>query len=147
MNIQDVWTGVWDYRSYNNLTFDQVNKKEGDKDPLKFGSGTIIFEKTNLPNQVVGSIGNIKREGWELKLTGSINYGDPYTARFQGRGIVNGEKWIYEYIAYLVNPWQNGVDQVPAFVGSVIRQIPHSGGNGTMHPAGVVGSFFCVKSS
>ncbi len=143
MNIQDIWTGVWDYRSYNNYTFDQVN----DQSPLEFGSGSIILEATDLPNQIAGSIGDVGRTEWELKLTGSINYGDPYTARFQGEGIVSGHKWIYEYVGYMVNPWQNGVNQVPAFVGSTIRQIPHPGGDGTIHPAGVVASFFCVKKS
>jgi len=54
--------------------------------------------------------------------------------------------WIYEYVGYLVNPWQNGVNQPPTFVGSMIRQIPHPSGKG-MHHAGEVGSFFCVKEN
>jgi hypothetical protein len=68
-------------------------------------------------------------------------------ARFQGTGIVNGEQWIYDYEGYLVNHWPNGVQQRPAIVGSVIRTIPHSGGEpGTVAPAGVVASFYAVKT-
>jgi hypothetical protein len=67
--------------------------------------------------------------------------------RFQGVGIVSGEKWIYDYEGYLVPDWPNGVDQVPAIVGSVIRTIPHSGSQpNTVHPAGVVGSFYAVRA-
>jgi hypothetical protein len=36
--------------------------------------------------------------------------------------------------------WPNGVNQVPAFVGTVIRAKPHDGG-----PAGVVASFIAIK--
>ncbi|MEH2316508.1 NAD(P)/FAD-dependent oxidoreductase [Nostoc sp.] len=28
-------------------------------------------------------------------------------ARFQGKGLVNGEEWIYDYIAWLVPVWPN----------------------------------------
>jgi hypothetical protein len=33
----------------------------------------------------------------------------------------------------------------PAIVGSVIRTIPHSNGNGGTAPAGVVASFYAVR--
>lgn len=145
--IRTLWEGTWAYRSYNNYTFEQVKplKGPGNETNLPFGSGTIIIGPSAMQNQVTGSIGDPQRNEWELKLTGSINYGDPFTARFQGKGKVSGHEWIYEYVAYLVNPWQNGVDQVPAMVGSVIRQIPHPGSDGKIHKAGVVASFFCVK--
>lgn len=143
--IRSLWEGTWDYRSYNNYTFDQEQTNKKGESNLPFGSGTIIITPSSVPNQVTGSIGDPGRTSWELQLTGSINYGDPFTARFQGKGVVGGNQWIYEYVCYMVNPWQNGVDQVPAFVGSVIRQIPHPGSDGSIHPAGVVASFFCVK--
>ena len=48
--------------------------------------------------------------------------------------------------AISIPDWPNGIDQVAAFVGSVIRTIPHSGGQpGTVSPAGVVCSFYAVK--
>ncbi|MEL7020765.1 MAG: hypothetical protein AAGK47_04100, partial [Bacteroidota bacterium] len=114
---------------------------------LIFGMGTIILEASKNPNELRGSIGDPQRQGWELQLTGSYNYGDPFTARFQGKGTVSGNEWIYEYVGYMINPWQNGVDQVPAFVGSVIRQIDHPSSDGTIHKAGVVASFYAVKKS
>ncbi|MEL7251075.1 MAG: hypothetical protein AAFO03_21795 [Bacteroidota bacterium] len=144
-SLHSLWEGTWAYRSYNNYTFEQVKTDSSSGTNLMFGEGTIIISPSLNQNELSGSIGDEKRQEWELKLTGSINYGDPFTARFQGKGMVGGHEWIYEYVGYLVNPWQNGVNQVPAFVGSVIRQIPHPGGDGTIHPAGVVASFFCVK--
>jgi hypothetical protein len=61
-------------------------------------------------------------------LSGGITYGNPFAVRFQGFGEIGGETWVYDYTGYLVPPWPNGVDQRPAIVGSVIRTVPHSGG-------------------
>jgi hypothetical protein len=70
--------------------------------------------------------------------------------RFQGTGIVAGEQWIYDYEGYLVPDWPNGVQQRAAIVGSVVRTIPHSGavkdGQKTIAPAGVVASFYAVRT-
>ena len=73
--------------------------------------------------------------------------------RFQGKGVVNGEEWIYDYEGYLVPAWPNGVQQVPAMVGSIVRTVPHSGsapkggGPPPINPAGVVASWYAVKVS
>ena len=91
-------------------------------------------------------VGTIGGPGWSLKLKGARSYGDPMHARFQGTGTVGGEKWAYDYSGYLVPHWPNGVGQVPAIVGSVIRTIPHSAGPGKVAPAGVVASFYAVRS-
>ena len=139
VSIQSVLVGSWTYRSYLNIA--DLNKQPND---LLFGSGTIRLDTTPLPNQLSGLIYG---PGWELRLAGSINYGDPFTLRFKGQGVVSGSEWIYEYVGYLINPWQNGVNQVPAFVGSVIRQIPHPDGQGGTSPAGVVASFISVRQS
>ena len=46
--------------------------------------------------------------------------------------------------------WPNGVQQRAAIVGSVVRTIPHSGavkdGQKTIAPAGVVASFYAVRT-
>jgi hypothetical protein len=55
--------------------------------------------------------------------------------------MVGGVQWIYDYNGYYVTHWPNGVDQVEAIVGSVIRTIPH----GATNPAGVVVSFYAVR--
>jgi hypothetical protein len=132
------FVGSWTYRSF--LNDPDVNKAFND---LEFGRGTIVIEEAPMPT-LKGTIGG---PGWSLALKGARAYGNPMHVRFQGVGIVNGEKWIYDYEGYLVPDWPNGVDQVPAIVGSVIRTIPHSGSQpNTVHPAGVVGSFYAVRA-
>jgi hypothetical protein len=68
--------------------------------------------------------------------------------RFQGKGLVNGEEWIYDYLGWLVPAWPNSTDRLqrPAIVGSVVRTVPHSGSApGSVSPAGVVASFYAVR--
>lgn len=130
--------GVWTYRSLLNdpdlaTSFDQ----------LEFGRGNIAVE--DAPMGVFE--GRIYGPGWGLELNGSIGYGTPWSVRFQGKGVVGGEQWIYDYIGWVAPPWPNGIDQRPAIVGSIVRTIPHSGGRpGTVNPAGVVCSFYAVRT-
>jgi hypothetical protein len=135
---ENPFVGSWTYRSF--LNDPDVNKSFND---LEFGRGTIIIEQASM-RALKGTIGG---PGWSLVLKGARAYGNPTYARFQGVGVVNGEKWIYDYEGYLVPDWPNGVDQVPAIVGSVIRTIPHSGSQpNTVNPAGVVCSFYAVRA-
>ena len=124
--------GKWTYRSFLN----DANLST-DFGKLEFGRGTITILEAPM-GVLRGEIGDV---GWSLELNGSINYGDPYCLRFQGKGVVGGEKWIYDYIGYVVKPWPNGVDEVPAITGSIVRTIPHSGGTAK---AGVVCSWYAV---
>ena len=121
--------GKWTYRSF--LSDPDLSTEFNN---LEFGRGTITIEEA--PMGVLQ--GNIGGPGWSLDLNGSINYGDPYSVRFQGKGVVGGEEWIYDYIGYAIKPWPNGVNQVPAMTGSVVRTIPHASGTGGIAPAGVV---------
>jgi len=130
--------GSWTYRSLLNDP-----KIDTDFDDLEFGRATIVIKVAPF-EQLVGTIGGT---GWSLDLKGSRSYGDPMHVRFQGTGKVNNEPWVYDYTGYLVPSWPNGVGQVPAIVGSVIRTIPHSAGQGQTAPAGQVGSFYAVKSA
>ena len=129
--------GIWSYRSLLNdpdltTAFNQ----------LQFGKGNIRIDEA--PMGVFQ--GRLYDTGWALDLAGAIGYGMPWTVRFQGKGNVGGEEWIYDYTGFVVPPWPNGVEQRPAIVGSVIRTIPHSGGGpGTVAPAGVVASFYAVR--
>lgn len=127
--------GKWTYRSFLN---DPDLSTEFNN--LEFGRGTITIEEA--PMGVLQ--GNIGGPGWSLDLNGSINYGDPYSIRFQGKGVVGGEEWIYDYIGYAIKPWPNGVNQVPAMTGSIVRTIPHASGTGGVAPAGVVCSWIAV---
>lgn len=148
--LHSVLEGTWTYRSFNN---DQNLRKDvGD---LLFGAGYIRIDPS-APNELKGLIygqNNLSQASpdlppdWSLDLKGSINYGNPYTIRMQGKGVNNGEEWIYNYVGYLVLPWVDGVDQQPAIVGSIVRVIPHHGSSGkAIHPAGVVASWYAVKN-
>ena len=134
----NAFVGAWTYRSLLNIP-----ALDTDFDDLAFGLGTIIIKVAPM-EQLVGTIGGT---GWSLDLKGARSYGDPMHARFQGTGTVNDEPWVYDYTGWLVPAWPNGVGQVPAIVGSVIRTIPHSAGPGKTAPAGQVASFYAVRSS
>ncbi len=128
--------GTWTYRSFINdpdLSTAFNN--------LEFGRANIRIDAAPM-NQFKGLIYDT---GWELVLNGSITYGNPFTVRFQGKGVVGGEEWIYDYEGYVIRPWPNGVNQRMAIVGTIVRTIPHSGGNGGTAPAGVVGSWIAVR--
>lgn len=134
------FVGTWTYRSL--LNDPDVST---DFDKLEFGRGTIVI--TAPSSDTLG--GTIGGPGWSLDLHGSIAYGSPAQVRFQGRGIVGGEEWIYDYIGWLVPVWPNSTAtlQRAAIVGSVVRTIPHSGSEpGTVNPAGVVASFYAVSA-
>jgi hypothetical protein len=133
------FVGNWTYRSFNNDP--DLSTAPND---LLFGEGTLaIAEKSTT--KLSGTIGG---PGWSLDLRGSFGYGSPMQVRFQGKGVVGGEEWIYDYIGWLVPVWPNSTDQleVAAIVGSVVRTIPHSGAGGGTNPAGVVASFYAVRA-
>lgn len=128
------FVGQWAYRSL-------LNDPDLEKpfDDLEFGKGTIVIEEAPL-GELRGIIGG---PGWSLALYGSRAYGSPMQVRFQGKGIVDDEEWIYDYIGWLVPVWPSSTpaQQTAAIAGSVTRTIPH----GTA-PAGVVASFYAVRA-
>ena len=129
--------GSWTYRSF--LNDPDLSTAFND---LEFGLGTIRIDAA--PAGVL--TGLIFGPGWSLALNGSINGGYPGVVRFQGKGVVGGEEWIYDYLGFVVPPWPNGVDQRPAMTGSIVRTIPHSGSAPkTVSPAGVVCSWIAVR--
>jgi hypothetical protein len=135
--LTNPFIGKWSYRSF-------LNDPNLDTQPndLLFGSGTLEFTSAPI-GQVAGTIGG---PGWQLKLEGWMTFGNPPAVRFQGKGVIGKAEWIYDYNGYYVTHWPNGVDQVEAITGSVIRTIPHPGNGGTS-PAGVVVSFYAVRQS
>lgn len=133
------FVGTWTYRSL--LNDPDINT---DFDKLEFGRETLVITVPSS-DTLGGSIGG---DGWSLDLHGSIGCGSPGQVRFQGRGLVNGEEWIYDYIGWLVPAWPNSSDrlQTAALVGSIVRTIPHSGSEPkTVNPAGVVASFYATR--
>jgi hypothetical protein len=132
------FVGTWTYRSFFNDP--DINT---DFDKLELGRGNIRIDDA-VPQLLTGTIGG---DGWSLDLHGSREYGSPMKVRFQGKGLVSGEEWIYDYIGWLVPVWPNSDEslQRAAIVGSVTRTIPHSSSGGGTSPAGVVGSFYAVR--
>ena len=125
--------GIWSYRSF-------VNDPDlgAEFNSLRFGAGTLDMVVSEA-RQISGTLGG---PGWSLTLAGETTDGDPKKVRFQGRGQIDGETWVYDYLGYMVPVWPGGVEQVDAIVGSVIRTEPHSGGQAQ---AGFVASFYAVR--
>ncbi len=130
--------GAWTYRSFVN-----------DPDPntpfgnLEFALADVKFEEAPF-GQIVG---RLSFGSDYLGLKGTLTYGNPFTARFQGVGatagtIENGKPWIYDYQGFVAPAWPNGVDQRPAIVGTLVRDVTHSNGQAK---AGVVASFIAVR--
>ena len=139
MMSDNPFVGTWTYRSL--LNDQDINQ---DFAKLEFGRGDLVIEEA-APELLKGTIGG---PGWSLTLHGSRGYGSPMQVRFQGRGLVSGEEWVYDYIGWLVPVWPNSDStlQQPAIVGSVTRTVPHSSGSdGGTAPAGVVASFYAVR--
>ena len=136
--VPDILVGTWTYRSF--LSNPDL---AADFDSLEFGRGNIEI----YPAAMQVFAGRIYGPGWQLELRGSIAYGNPFDMRFQGKGVVGGAEWIYDYRGYLVPDWVNGVTQRPAIVGSIVRTIPHpTGPNGkSTAPAGVVAQWIAVR--
>jgi hypothetical protein len=132
------FVGTWTYRSL-------LNKPEVSTDfkDLEFGRATLVITEPST-GTLTGTIGG---PGWSLSLHGSFGYGSPMEVRFQGSGLVGGEKWIYDYIGWLVPVWPNSNARLQraAIVGSVVRTIPHASSSGGEAPAGVTASFYAVR--
>jgi len=129
------FSGVWSYRSLINepdllVPFDS----------LRFGAGTLNLTEPES-GKVAGSLGG---SGWSLSLLGAATDGDPPTLRWQGRGVISGEEWIYDYLGYLIPDWPDGVAQIDTIVGTIIRTVPHSNGQAL---AGHTATFYAVRVS
>jgi hypothetical protein len=127
------FAGKWIYRSYLN-----------EPDMPEFGEGIFTFDDTPLGHLTGKLMMPITSPTLQLDLRGNFQLGTPFAARFQGNGVAGTGTagWIYNYIGYYIPAWPDGVKQVPAFVGSVIRTVAH----GPTSPAGVVASFIAIRA-
>jgi len=132
-DTEATFVGTWTYRSFLGNPDIKV-----DFNKLEFARATLLIERA--PFGVLR--GKLSFDDDYLALKGCISYGNPFTARFLGKGATKGTKgWIYDYLGYLVPMWPDGVEQRPAIVGTVIRTVSHSDGKAK---AGVVASFIAV---
>jgi hypothetical protein len=130
--------GKWTYRSLLNDP-----DVDTDFDKLEFGRGTLEIAESSS-TVLKGTIGG---PGWSLNLHGSFGYGSPMQVRFQGKGLVSGELWVYDYIGWLAPAWPNSDStlQRDAIVGSVVRTVQHKSSGGGESPAGAVASFYAAR--
>lgn len=125
--------GKWTYRSFhNNPEF------EADFNDLEFGRAILELHHDD-PLAMTGSIGGT---GWSLAIKGRVDFGNPPSIRFQGKGEIGGETWVYDYYGFFAPAWPNGEKQTPAIVGTIVRTVPHSGGRAE---AGYVASWIAVR--
>ena len=127
--------GAWSYRSFVNNP--DLSLPAND---LLFGAGNLVIAEPET-GIVGGSLGG---NGWSLTLQGWLTSGNPNTIRFQGTGDIGGEMWVYDYLGFLSPHWPNGRDQVPAITGTIVRTVPHSGGQAE---AGFVASWYAVRQT
>ncbi|MCA6121184.1 hypothetical protein J6500_04585 [Bradyrhizobium sp. WSM 1704] len=132
-------SGKWTYRSFHN-------------DPAPVGDDAekalrLIFAEAEFTFEISGTelSGMIDWGSGGLALKGTIQLATattPLAVQIVGTGRTNlgTEGWEYDYNAQLAHQWPNGINQVPALVGSVIRAKPHGSA-----PAGYVASFIAVK--
>jgi hypothetical protein len=155
--------GKWTYRSYLNRADIMVNANPDPAvvalDPiygqgnagtasaalkalnLVFGEGIMTFDRPS-GNNITGIVDF--GGGYVLDLKGTMQTtaaGDIAVELFgTGRPGTPTDNWEYDYKATTTPKWPNGIDQIPALVGTVIRAKPHGTGK-----AGVVVSFIAIK--
>jgi hypothetical protein len=137
--------GKWTYRSFHNnpqpVADDDPNIAARKALALIFAEAVFTFE---IPSSTTLK-GAIDWPGGGLDLQGTIRPGVAGGASTieivgTGRAGTGTAGWQYDYHGQLAHRWPNGVNQVPALVGTVIRAKHHNGA-----PAGYVASFIAVK--
>jgi hypothetical protein len=133
--------GKWTYRSFHN----RPSLVDGDPQQAL----DLIFAEAVFTFEIDGTSlrGGLDWQGGGLDLQGTIQPASgtaPLSVAIVGSGRpkTGTDGWEYDYRANLAYEWPNGVGQVPALVGTVIRAKPHGGG-----PAGYVASFIAVKQN
>ena len=137
-------SGKWTYRSFHNNpdpVADDPNRAAEKALALIFAEAVFTFE---IPSSTMLK-GAIDWPGGGLDLAGTVRSdgpGSPLAVEIIGTGRpgTGTAGWEYDYRGQLAYQWPNGVNQVPALVGTVIRAKPHNGA-----PAGYVASFIAVK--
>lgn len=133
--------GRWTYRSYRNDAALVAGNAEKALRNI-FGEGVFTLAASN--GKVTGTLD--MGSGYVLDLSGTVvpvNGGEVRIAVMMvgtGRSGTPTAGWEYDYHSADAFTWPKGVDQIPAFVGSVLRAKPYDGS-----PAGYVASFIAIK--
>jgi hypothetical protein len=140
MATSDILAGKWTYRSFHNRAA-LVDRVAEAALKLIFAEAVFTFALSD-PTTLKGAI---DWDGGGLDIWGAVapaTADAPLSVALVGSGRANTDTagWEYDYRGALAYEWPNGVNQVPALVGTVIRAKPHNGA-----PAGYVASFVAVK--
>jgi hypothetical protein len=138
MSSSDI-AGLWTYRSFHN-------------DPVPVGNDPqkaldLIFAEADLTIKPISGhdfAATLEWDGGGMDLKGEMIKGSPdtpiaFAAVGYGRPGTSTDGWEYAYNGCLAYKWPDGVGQVPALVGSILRVKPHNG-----EPAGYTASFVAV---
>ena len=155
--------GKWTYRSYRNRADIIVN---ADMEPPVKALDAIYGQGVETANSAVKALSLVFGEGIMTfdppsgnSISGNLDMGGGYLLDLKGtiqplagtgvfaleifgtgRAGTPTENWEYDYKAFTTPKWPNGINQIPAFVGTVIRAKPHGSS-----PAGYVASFVSIK--
>jgi len=132
--------GSWTYRSFRNDPTSMAGNPQGMLS-LFFAQAEFRFKAVND----VAFEGVIDWGSGGLDLSGVLVPGGSQTPIAfsivgMGRPGTETDGWQYDYNGCIAHTWPNGIDQIPALVGTLIRVKPHDGG-----AAGVTASFIAVK--
>ena len=132
--------GKWTYRSFHNNP-QPVGDDAQKALALIFAEATFTL---TLPSGTTIT-GAIDWPGGGLDLKGTVQPGSgsegPVVEMVgTGRPGTSTENWEHDYRGQQAHRWPNGVNQVPAITGTVIRAKPHG-----QAKAGYVASFIAVK--
>jgi hypothetical protein len=132
--------GKWTYRSFHN---NPVPVTDDAQTALGLFFAEAVFTFSEATDTKIG--GAIDWQGGGLNLAGTVSQPgatSPLTIHMVGSGRpgTGTGGWEYDYHGSLAYEWPNGIGQVPALVGNVIRAKPHGAAQ-----AGYVASFVAVK--
>lgn len=140
--MSNPFAGTWTYRSFVN------NPAAVDGDPKKllallFAEG--VWTVQDSADTVFKGTLSFGAED-TMDLAGTVTparTAEPARMHVVGSGRpgTSTEHYFYDYDGAITEYWPNGVNQVVAITGSVIRVKPHDGG-----AAGLVASFIAVKT-
>lgn len=132
--------GKWTYRSFHN---NPAAVTDDAQTALGLFFAEAVFTFSEATDARIGGV--IDWQGGGLDLAGTVSQPGAtslLTVHIVGSGRpgTGTDGWEYDYHGNLAYEWPNGVGQVPALVGNVIRAKPHGAAQ-----AGYVASFVAVK--
>lgn len=142
-SIRTAWSiaGTWVYRSYLNRPDVMVGSDPQTALSLLFGEGVMTLQ-TPSAGQVTGTFD--MGGGYVLDLSGTVTTVNGRLwvhLKGPGRAGTPTAGWEYDYDGAVTERWPQGVNQIPAITGTVLRAKPH----GACCPAGFTASFIAVK--